>query len=96
MKQHPILSAMVGPDRSIHMAEYRSLSPKNCNSFRGSWQIQFHHQFPCYYFVGHASGAEPLIVQIIILIMNVTMACLFCTEIRRDSRLFSHFVPLHA
>ncbi len=40
--------------------------------------------------------AEHLIVQIITLIRNVTMACLFCTEIRRDSRLFSHFVSLHA
>ena len=40
--------------------------------------------------------AEPLIVQIILLIRNITMACLFCTEIRRDSRLFSHFVSLHA
>ncbi len=43
--------------------------------------------------LSRAARPEPLIVQIIILIRNVTMACLFCTGIRRDSRLFYHFVP---
>jgi hypothetical protein len=60
-KQHPILLAMVGPDGSIHMAEYQSLSQRNVT----------HFEVPGIYYsmiVGHACGAEPLIVQIIILI----------------------------
>ncbi len=30
-KHSPILSAMVGPDESIHMAKFGSLSHNNCN-----------------------------------------------------------------
>ncbi len=83
---------MVGPDGSIHIAEYRSLSQK---------KLQLISRFlaytiPCLYFVGFVGGSEPLIVQIIVLITNVTMACLFCTKIRRESHLFSHFVSLHS
>jgi hypothetical protein len=73
-KQHPILSAMVGLDGSIHMAEYRSLSQNMQLISRFLAYI-----IPCLYFVGHACRAEGLIVQIIVLIVDVTMACLFCT-----------------
>ncbi len=63
-KRHPRLSAMVGPDESIHMAKYRSLSQNIATDSR------FHflaYTIPCLYFVVHACGLEPLIVLIIIL-----------------------------
>ncbi len=83
-KQHPILSAMVGPDGSIHMAEYRSLEPK---------KLQLISRFladtiPCLYLVGHACEAEPLIVQIIILIRNVTMAWFFFVQKSGEIRVY--------
>ncbi len=45
----------------------------------------------------HACGAEPLIVQIIILIRNVTVACfILYTNQVRFTCFFSHFISLHA
>ncbi len=93
-KQHPILSAMVGPDGLNHMAYGRvSITEPKTLQLISRFLA---YTIPCLYFVGHACGAEPLLVQIILVIRNVTMSCLFWTEIRRDSRLFSHLVSLHA
>jgi hypothetical protein len=86
--QYPILSAIGKPAESMHMAKYVNEIATDFED-PGIYDSMF-------VFVGHACGAEHLIVQINVLIVYITIACLFCTEIRRYSRQIFHFVSLHA